>query len=49
VTDRRFQDHPGCLETPKSADMHEDVKNLAALRSLTRSPGQRQAKLRIGV
>jgi deoxyribonuclease-4 len=49
VTDRRFQDHPGCLETPKSADMHEDVKNLAALRSLTRSPGQRQAKFRIGV
>jgi len=34
ATDRRFQDHPGCLETPKSADMHEDVENLATLRSL---------------
>jgi deoxyribonuclease-4 len=35
VTDERFHNHPGCLETPKSNDLHEDVKNLAVLRSLT--------------
>jgi deoxyribonuclease-4 len=35
VNDQRFQDLPGCLETPKSKDMHEDVENLALLRSLT--------------
>jgi deoxyribonuclease-4 len=35
VNDARFKLRPGCLETPKSDDMHEDVKNLAALRSLT--------------
>lgn len=34
VNDPRFQNHPGCLETPKSKDMHEDVENLAVLRSL---------------
>jgi deoxyribonuclease-4 len=34
VNDTRFRDLPGCLETPKSADMHEDVENLATLRSL---------------
>jgi len=34
VNDARFRDLPGCLETPKSADLHEDVENLAALRSL---------------
>jgi len=34
VNDPRFADHPGCLETPKSADLHEDVENLATLRSL---------------
>lgn len=34
VNDVRFKNHPGCLETPKSEDMHEDVLNLAALRSL---------------
>ena len=26
--------YPGCLETPKSKDLHEDVENLAVLRSL---------------
>ncbi len=36
VNDPRFANHPGCLETPKSADMHEDVKNLAVLRSLVK-------------
>ena len=34
VNDARFKDHPGCLETPKSKDLHEDVENLATLRSL---------------
>ena len=34
VNDPRFKNHPGCLETPKSNDMHEDVENLAVLRSL---------------
>ncbi|HVY69795.1 MAG TPA: deoxyribonuclease IV [Verrucomicrobiae bacterium] len=32
--DPRFGRTPGCLETPKSADMHEDVENLAILRRL---------------
>lgn len=34
VNDSRFAAHPGCLETPKSPDMHEDMENLAILRSL---------------
>ncbi len=34
VNDARFRKLPGCLETPKSADLHEDVENLAVLRSL---------------
>jgi deoxyribonuclease IV len=34
VNDARFKNHPGCLETPKSEDLHEDVRNLATLRSL---------------
>ena len=34
VNDARFKRHPGCLETPKSEDLHEDVQNLATLRSL---------------
>lgn len=34
VNDGRFKKHPGCLETPKSEDLHEDVRNLAVLRSL---------------
>jgi deoxyribonuclease-4 len=34
VSDSRFKRHPGCLETPKSADAHEDLMNLAALRAL---------------
>jgi deoxyribonuclease-4 len=36
VNDARFRDLPGCLETPKSADLHEDVENLAILRSLVK-------------
>jgi deoxyribonuclease IV len=34
VNDPRFADRPGCLETPKSDDLHEDLENLAVLRSL---------------
>jgi len=34
VNDPRFKSHPGCLETPKSKDLHEDVENLATLRRL---------------
>jgi len=37
VNDPRFVDTPGCLETPKSEDLHEDVENLAILRRLVRS------------
>jgi deoxyribonuclease-4 len=36
VNDPRFKTTPGCLETPKSKDMHEDVENLALLRSLVK-------------
>lgn len=36
VNDARFGDLPGCLETPKSPDVHEDVENLAVLRSLVK-------------
>lgn len=34
VNDPRFADRPMLLETPKSADMQEDVENLARLRKL---------------
>jgi len=34
VNDPRFKKHPACLETPKSDDLHEDIKNLKVLRSL---------------
>jgi deoxyribonuclease IV len=34
VNDPRFKGLPGCLETPKSKDLHEDVENLAVLRGL---------------
>jgi deoxyribonuclease-4 len=37
VNDARFKTHPGCLETPKSDDLHEDIENLATLRSLVQS------------
>jgi deoxyribonuclease-4 len=42
VNDERFKNHPGCLETPKSEDLHEDVENLAILRSLA---GRRRGRL----
>ncbi len=34
VNDPRFLHHPGCIETPKSKDLHEDVQNLCVLRGL---------------
>ena len=34
VNDPRFRNRPGCLETPKSPDLHEDRENLAVLRGL---------------
>ncbi|MEK7684598.1 MAG: deoxyribonuclease IV [Verrucomicrobiota bacterium] len=40
VNDARFRDLPGCLETPKSDDLHEDVENLAILRSLVQPQPQ---------
>lgn len=36
VNDARFVDTPGCLETPKSPDLHEDIENLAVLRGLVK-------------
>jgi deoxyribonuclease IV len=43
VNDPRFRDVPGCLETPKSDDLHEDVENLRVLRSLVESKPARGA------
>ena len=43
VNDPRFADTPGCLETPKSPDLHEDIVNLATLRSLLKK-GKRPRK-----
>jgi deoxyribonuclease-4 len=37
VNDDRLSHLPGCLETPKSADLHEDVENLEILRSLLKT------------
>ncbi|MGO9199351.1 MAG: deoxyribonuclease IV [Limisphaerales bacterium] len=38
VNDARFKKRPGCLETPKSDSLREDIENLATLRSLLRRP-----------
>lgn len=46
VNDSRFQDLPGCLETPKSDDLHEDVENLAVLRSLVQEARKGKARRR---
>lgn len=40
VNDPHFADLPMVLETPKSADCHEDVENLARLRSLVGQPAE---------
>lgn len=39
VNDPRFKNTPACIETPKSKDLHEDVENLNALRSLKNPRG----------
>lgn len=44
VNDQRFADLPGCLETPKSEDLHEDVENLAILRSLVEAKPKKAKK-----
>src|SRR6266481_6871581 len=36
VNDVRFKKHPGCLETPKGRELHEDIQNLKVLGSLVR-------------
>jgi deoxyribonuclease-4 len=36
VNDARFLKSPGCLETPKSDDLREDMENLATLRALVK-------------
>ena len=46
VNDARFRKIPGCLETPKAKDLHEDVENLATLRSLVESREARGNKTR---
>jgi deoxyribonuclease-4 len=45
VNDSRFRDAPGCLETPKSPDLHEDVENLTTLRALASQPLREKADL----
>jgi deoxyribonuclease-4 len=44
INDSRFREHAGCLETPKSPDLHEDIENLAVLRSLRRRGQTRKAE-----
>jgi deoxyribonuclease-4 len=44
VNDGRFREHPGCLETPKSDDLREDVKNLAVLRGLIAGKNLKHSK-----
>lgn len=44
VNDPRLAGRPGCLETPKSADLHEDVENLAILRSLLQASPKKAKK-----
>ncbi len=37
INDPIFKNTPGCLETPKSPDLHEDIENLAVLRDMEKS------------
>jgi len=46
LSDVRFKDHPGCLETPKSEDLHEDIENLKVLRELSSPPPSSEAPRR---
>jgi len=43
VNDPRFANHPGCLETAKSDDLHEDIENLERLRALVQRAKNRAA------
>lgn len=45
VNDPRFRNAPGCIETPKSKDLKEDVQNLATLRGLVVSDHKRSLRL----
>lgn len=47
VNDERFAKLPGCLETPKSDDLHEDLENLKRLRELVK--GGRKLRQRLQV
>lgn len=47
VNDARFKNLPGCLETPKSKDLHEDVENLAILRSLVAAEKRKRTPVKI--
>ena len=49
VNDPRFTNHPGCLETPKSKDLHEDLENLAILRSLVSAATKAAPKVKKAV
>lgn len=44
VNEPRFHQLPACIETPKSPDLHEDLENLAILRSLRMSVPQTTAR-----
>jgi deoxyribonuclease-4 len=46
INDPMFKKTPGCLETPKSPDLHEDVENLAILRGMekTKTTTRRSAR-----
>jgi deoxyribonuclease IV len=41
LNDKRFDDVPKVLETPKGQDLKEDIENLRLLRGLMRRPGER--------
>ena len=49
VNDSRFKTTPGCLETPKSKDLKEDVQNLAMLRSLVDKAPPRRKRSELGI
>jgi deoxyribonuclease-4 len=44
LNDERFAEHPACLETFKSDDLHEDIKNLSVLRGLIQKKPSRGKK-----
>jgi deoxyribonuclease IV len=44
LNDMRFAEIPACLETPKSDDLHEDIRNLSVLRGLIKIKAGRVEK-----